>query len=70
MSLKQRYSTRQVVFKRCELKAEPEEVQPQQGPPVQLHPGQILTEVAILPAKKLPEPQLPKFKMNNLLLAV
>ena len=70
MSSKLRCLTRQVAFKRCELKVEPEEVQPQQEPHAQLHPGQILTEVVILPAKKLPEPQLLKFKMNSLLRAV
>ena len=47
-----------------------EEAQPPQEPLAQPHPGQILTEVAILPAKKLLEPQLLKFKMNNLLRAV
>lgn len=49
---------------------EPEEVQPQQEPPVQLHPDPILTEVTILPAKKLLEPQHLKFKMKDLLGAV
>ena len=49
---------------------EPEEVQPQQEPLAPLHPGPILTEVTILPAKKLLEPQLLKFKMKDLLGAV
>ena len=70
MSSKLRCSTRQAAFKRCELKVEPEEVQPQQEPPAQLHPGPILTEVIILPAKKLLEPQHLKFKMKDLLGAV
>ena len=70
MSSKLRCSTRQVAYKRCELKVEQEEAQLPQEPLARPHLGQILTEVAILPAKKLLEPQLLKFKMNSLQRAV